>query len=59
MEGHITIHVSLRFAIMQCRHIFINSVLSNKYFVILNPESIHQHFNERNCQVLNLNIRLI
>jgi len=45
MENHIIIHVSLRFAIMHYCHIFINSVLS-KYFVILSPESIQQHFNE-------------
>jgi len=43
MKGHIIIHVSLhRFIIMQCCHIFINNVLSNKYFVILSPESIQQ-----------------
>jgi len=41
---------------MQCRHIFINSILSNKYFVTLSSESIQQYFNERNCQISNLSI---
>ena len=55
MEGHITTHVFLR-VIMQCRHIFINSILGNKYFVTLSPESIQQYFKKCNCQVSNLNM---
>ena len=39
IKDHIITHVFLQ-VIMQCRHIFINSVLTNKYFVTLSPELI-------------------
>jgi len=41
---------------MQCRYISIYSILNNKYFITLSPESVQQHFNECNCQVITLNI---